>query len=55
MSRPKMSKALKEYFRTMGREGGLKGKGRVLETMTPAQRKARAKKAARARWGKAKP
>src|SRR5262249_33206124 len=38
----------------MGRKGGRIGGKRRLETMTPSQRKAVAKKAARARWGKRK-
>lgn len=54
MSRPKMSKALREYFQTMGRIGAEKSKGRVLVTMTQKQRTARAKKAAKARWGRVK-
>jgi hypothetical protein len=36
----------------LGRKGGKKGGKRRLETMTPNERKAVAKKAAKARWGK---
>jgi hypothetical protein len=39
----------------LGRKGGLKGGKRRLETMTEAERKASAMKAAHARWQKAKP
>jgi len=39
----------------LGRRGGLKGGKRRLETMTEAERKASAMKAAHARWQKAKP
>ena len=38
---------------TLGRLGGLKGGNARAESMTPAKRKAIAKKAAKARWGKA--
>ena len=38
----------------MGRKGGLVGGKRRLETMTSKQRSAVAKKAAKARWKKAK-
>jgi hypothetical protein len=38
----------------MGRKGGQIGGKRRLVTMTPAQRKKVAAKAAKARWGKAK-
>ena len=37
---------------TLGRLGGLKGGKARAESMTPAKRKAIAKKAAAARWGK---
>jgi hypothetical protein len=36
------------YFRAQGRKGGLKGGPRSLETMSPEQRRARARKAAAA-------
>lgn len=38
----------------LGRQGGLKGGAARAKAMTPAQRKAIAQKAARARWAKAK-
>ena len=49
-----------EYFRRQGakggklggRNGGLIGGKRSLETMTPEERQERARKAAEARWGK---
>ncbi len=40
------------FMAAMGRKGGLIGGKRRLETMTEAQRKKAAKKAAKARWGK---
>lgn len=41
---------IREYFSAVGKKGGK----RCLETMTPRARKARAKKAVKARWDKAK-
>jgi hypothetical protein len=38
-------KTISEVMREMGRKGGKIGGKRVLETMTPEQRRARAKKA----------
>ena len=38
------------FFREQGRIGGLKGGKVRAESMTPAQRKERARKAAMARW-----
>ena len=43
---------LSAYMAAMGRKGGLVGGKRRLVTMTPAQRKKAAAKAAAARWGK---
>ena len=43
---------LSAYMSAMGRKGGKIGGKRRLVTMTPAQRKKVAAKAARARWGK---
>lgn len=43
---------LSAYMSAMGRRGGLVGGKRRLVTMTAAQRKRAAKKAAEARWGK---
>ena len=45
---------LSAYMAAMGRKGGLVGGKRRLVTMTPAQRKKVAAKAAAARWGKSK-
>jgi hypothetical protein len=46
-----LSKAMAE----MGRKGGKIGGKRRLETMTPAQRKAAGRKAAKARWANTTP
>ena len=43
-----MPKDILEFFRKTGRKGGKIGGKRSLETMTPAERTARAKKAAAA-------
>lgn len=43
---------LSAYMAAMGRKGGMVGGKRRLVTMTPAQRKIAAAKAAQARWGK---
>ena len=43
-----MPKDILEFFRKTGRQGGKIGGKRSLETMTPEQRTARAKKAAAA-------
>jgi hypothetical protein len=43
-----MPKDILEFFRKTGRKGGKIGGKRSLETMTPEQRTARAKKAAAA-------
>lgn len=43
---------VQQVMRQMGAKGGKIGGKRRLETMTDAQRKASAKKAAKARWGK---
>jgi hypothetical protein len=40
---------------TLGRLGGLKGGKARAESLTPAKRKAIAKKAAKTRWGKRSP
>jgi hypothetical protein len=45
---------LSQYMAAMGRKGGMVGGKRRLVTMTPAQRKKAAQKAAAARWGKKK-
>ena len=41
-----------EYFRQQGSRGGKIGGKKSLTTMTPEERKARAQKAATARWKK---
>jgi len=46
---------LSAYMSAMGRKGGRIGGKRRLVTMTPAQRKNAAAKAAKARWGAKKP
>jgi hypothetical protein len=45
---------LSAYMSAMGRKGGMVGGKRRLVTMTAAQRKKVAAKAAKARWGKKK-
>lgn len=45
---------LSAYMAAMGRRGGMVGGKRRLVTMTAAQRKKAAAKAAQARWGKKK-
>jgi len=45
---------LSAYMAAMGRKGGMVGGKRRLVTMTAAQRKRAAAKAAQARWGKKK-
>ena len=45
---------LSEYMAAIGRKGGLIGGKRRLKTMTKAQRRTVAAKAARTRWKKAK-
>lgn len=45
---------LSQYMAAMGRKGGKIGGKRRLDSMTPAQRREAARKAARARWGKNK-
>ncbi|HTW44944.1 MAG TPA: hypothetical protein VMD58_05315 [Acidobacteriaceae bacterium] len=44
--------SLSQYMSAMGRKGGKIGGKRRLVTMTPAQRRKAAQKAAKARWGK---
>jgi hypothetical protein len=44
--------AVSQLMRAMGRRGGLKGAATLNARLTPAQRKASAKRAAQARWGK---
>ena len=42
---------IKKYLAEIGRRGGLKGGKARMDSMTPKQRTALAKKAAEARWG----
>jgi hypothetical protein len=51
---PMISSSLSAYMSAMGRKGGQIGGKRRMKTMTSKQRRRIAKKAARARWGKAK-
>lgn len=48
---PPAPKAYRAYMRLIGRKGGLASGARRLENLTPKQRTAIARKAARARWG----
>jgi len=43
---------ISEVMRAMGRRGGLKGAATLNARLSPAQRKASARRAAQARWGK---
>ena len=45
---------ISKYLAEIGRRGGLKGGRARMDSMTPKQRKALAKKAAEARWSKVK-
>lgn len=47
----KVPKVVSEYMRRMGKKGGPKGGKARTSAMTPEQRTALARKAARARWG----
>jgi hypothetical protein len=44
--------AISQVMRAMGRRGGLKGAATLNARLSPAQRKASARRAAQARWGK---
>ena len=46
MAKKKLPKAILEFFQKAGRKGGKIGGKRSLETMTPEERTARAKRAA---------
>jgi hypothetical protein len=48
----KIPASVKAYFREEGRKGGKLSAAARMQKMTPAQRKAIAKKAAKARWAK---
>ena len=43
---------ISQVMRAMGRRGGLKGAATLNARLSPAQRKASARRAAKARWGK---
>ena len=43
--------AISQVMRAIGRRGGIKGAATLNASLTPAQRKASARRAARARWG----
>lgn len=49
-----MAKAKNPHAVALGRKGGLKGGKARFAAMTPQERRALARKAARARWAKAK-
>lgn len=51
-SSPTVPQSISEYMAQIGSKGGKIGGKKRLKTMTPAQRKKIAKKAAKARWGK---
>jgi hypothetical protein len=45
---------IKKYLSEIGQRGGLKGGKARMDSLTPEERTALAKKAAEARWGKKK-
>jgi hypothetical protein len=47
-----MNEELRKYFQAVGKMGGAEGGRKTASNMTDEQRKARAKKAAEARWSK---
>lgn len=52
-SEPTMDRSLvSQVMAAMGRKGGLKGAATLNARLSPAQRKASARKAAQARWAK---
>ena len=52
-SEPAMDRSLvSQVMAAMGRKGGLKGAATLNARLSPAQRKASARRAAEARWGK---
>lgn len=48
----KISKRVRDEFKEFGRQGGKIGGAKAARIMTPADKTARAKKAAAARWKK---
>jgi len=53
-TRAELQKALRELMRVLALRGASKGGHARAAALTPAQRRASARKAARARWAKAK-
>jgi hypothetical protein len=51
---PAPPKGFSDYMKALGRKGGLASKAGRLEKLTPAKRRAIARKAAKARWAKRK-
>jgi hypothetical protein len=49
---PQLTASVSEYMAAIGRKGGLIGGKQRLKTLSPAERKEIAAKAARARWAK---
>ena len=54
MHRVKLTPEVREALRALGRIGGKKGGKSRMAKLTPAERRALAKKAAQARWRKAR-
>ena len=54
MKKPKIPKALLDYFKAEGRRGGLIGGRARAEKLSKAERQELARKAVKARWEKAK-
>ena len=52
MSTEGPSESIKDYLARIGRKGGLKGGKARAAKLSPAKRRAIAKRAAKARWGK---
>jgi hypothetical protein len=55
VKRDVVSRVMREMGKKGGKAGGSKGGKARMESLTPEQRKALARKAAAARWGKKKP
>lgn len=51
---PRLSSAMRKYYAAVGRLGGMARVTKGFGSPSPAERKANAEKAARARWGKKK-
>jgi hypothetical protein len=52
MGRKRLPPEMREYLAKIGRKGGLKGGRARMNTMTPEQRSASARRAVQARWAK---